>query len=476
MEKKTVRVWFCSPDEAFAEKIISALGEDFEVRRTSEFTLRRDPELEDWWDVILVDLHAAEITSQADLAPRFLQEISQFDLAPPAIVILPSDELALSRKLLAKGAFDVLASPPIMTELRFILKRAHRFRQMEREAHRLRAQERIPERFHELIGASESMQQVFALGQKIAPCDVSVFITGETGTGKELLARAIHRLSGRASQPFVAFSCANLPETLVEDELFGHEKGAFTGALQARRGRLEMADGGTLFLDEIGDLGLALQPKLLRVLQERTFERLGSNSQHSVNLRLICATHQDLEKMVQQGKFREDLYYRLNVVQLHLPPLRERKDDILLLAQHLLDRFAKHFGKEPRRFSHAALQALEEYVWPGNVRELENVVQRAVVLAEGTRIEICHLPATLRDGFDSAPLGSSYEGEVREFKRRLILRTLHQCGWSKTETARTLGVARNYLYRLINQFQIQEDAEEAPQDLPEPRLPTDRMM
>jgi transcriptional regulator with GAF, ATPase, and Fis domain len=298
------------------------------------------------------------------------------------------------------------------------------------------------------------MQELFSLAQKIASCDVSVLITGETGTGKELLARAIHHMSTRSAHPMVAFSCANLPESLVEDELFGHEKGAFTGALTLRRGRVEVADRSTLFLDEVGDLGLGLQPKLLRILQERSFERLGSNNTVSVDIRLICATNRNLSELVQQEKFREDLYYRLNVVEMHLPPLRERRDDIQLLVQHFLANATEQFKKKAKRFSPPALHALEEYAWPGNVRELSNIVQRAVVLSDGPTVELCHLPANMRDG-DIPQVSRSYEKEVREFKRRLVLRTLRECGWRKAESARRLGVARGYLHRLITQLGIE---------------------
>jgi Nif-specific regulatory protein len=258
----------------------------------------------------------------------------------------------------------------------------------------------------------------------------------------------------------VAFSCANLPETLIEDELFGHEKGAFTGAVANRRGRIETADQGTLFLDEIGDLSLGLQPKLLRVLQQRSFERLGGNSTVNVNIRLICATNRQLSEMVQQGKFREDLYYRLNVVQMHLPSLRERRDDVPLLAQHFLQTFAKQFNKKVTRYSQPALHALEEYSWPGNVRELENAVQRAVVLSEGQTVDVWHLPSVIRSRSEEVTCNSSYEEEVRQFKRRLLIRTLRECGWRKAESARSLGVARGYLHRLINQLDIHPTEEE----------------
>ena len=461
MEKDTVRVWFCSPDAGFSQAIVRALGPGFEIQRTEDFTLAKGSGLENWWDVALLDLRTAGNGNAMDPGLRLLEELRQVDLPPPVVVMLAVDDNVLAKKVLENGAYDVLGSPPDMVEVRLILRRAHRFRQTEKELHELRSQELVAGRLYELIGPSEVMQQVFALAQKIAPCDVSVLITGETGTGKELLARAMHRMSLRAAQPFVAFSCANLPETLVEDELFGHEKGAFTGALTMRRGRLEMADRGTLFLDEVGDLGIGLQPKLLRVLQERTFERLGGNTPVAVNLRLVCATNRNVAEMVQQGKFREDLYYRLNVVQIHLPALRERRDDIPCLAYHFLQRFAQQFGKKSKRFSRLALQALEEYDWPGNVRELENVIQRAVVLAEGPTIEVWNLPAMFGKGFEQKRVAHSYEEEVREFKRRLILRTLRECGWRKSETARTLGMARNYLHRLINQLQIRPEIEAA---------------
>ena len=295
------------------------------------------------------------------------------------------------------------------------------------------------------------------MARKVAPCDVNVLITGETGTGKSMLGRALHRLSRRHVGPFVAFSCANLPEHLVEDELFGHEKGAFTGAMMLRRGRFEVADGGTLFLDEVGDLPLGLQAKLLRVIQDRTFERLGSNTPQTSDVRLICATHRNLEEMVERGEFREDLYYRLNVIQLHLPPLRERSGGIVMLAHHLLQLVSKELGKKVTHFSRQAIEAVDEYNWPGNVRELENIVRRAVVLAEGPIIEVWNLPERLRTGFDDRPEGRSYEEELRDFKRRLVIRTLQKCNGNKAETARVLGLARGYLHRLIHELKIQSE-------------------
>jgi DNA-binding NtrC family response regulator len=417
--------------------------------------------LNDWCDVAVLDLRSVSTQGNCENGLRFLDEIVKIPNHPPAVVLCDADNRELLLEAVARGAYDSVTDLPSMAELRLILRRAYNFGSAERELERLRANARGTGRLHELLGTSQAMQEVFALAQKIAPCDVSLLITGETGTGKELLARAIHRMSSRSARQMVAFSCANLPETLIEDELFGHERGAFTGAMTMRRGRVETADQGTLFLDEIGDLGLNLQPKLLRVLQERKFERLGGNATVDVNIRLICATNRNLSEMVQQGKFRDDLYYRLNVVQLHLPPLRERREDIPLLVQYFLETCAHQFNKKAKRFSPAAMHALEEYGWPGNVRELLNAVQRAVVLSEGPTVDIRHLPAGLRNECEGPVLARSYEEEVREFKKRLVLRTLRECGWSKTETARVLGVARAYLHRLINQLGI-EETEEAP--------------
>jgi len=358
-----------------------------------------------------------------------------------------------------------------MVELRLVLRRAYRSRQVEKELLRLRSQQASTGPFDDFVVSTGAMQKVFAVAQKVAPCDVSVLITGETGTGKDMLARAIHQLSPRATGPFVAFSCSNLPETLIEDELFGHEKGAFTGATGARCGRFEAAHQGSLFLDEIGDLALGLQAKLLRVLQQRSFERLGSNSSVSVNIRLLCATHRNLGEMVEQGKFRSDLFYRLNVVEIHIPPLRERRDGIAALGHHFLMRFAKQFEKSVRRFSPLALRTLEEYGWPGNVRELENAVQRAVVMADGPTVELWHLPKALCNGREPQEEECSYERELREFKRRLILRVLWDCDGSKSEAARRLGIARAYLHRLISQLDIEEDSVEGVADGPKARTP-----
>jgi DNA-binding NtrC family response regulator len=456
-----INIGFVSQDLGLANAIVRALGSSFSTRIIGGFQLNEMADHQAWCDVVLLDLRAANTEGDPENAFRLMDAICQSASYPPMIALCDMENRRLPVRVMERGGYDSVGNPPNIVELRLILQRAHKFHAAEKEVERLRAATLGNGKLHELLGTSPAMQEMFALVQKIAPCDVNVLITGETGTGKELLARAIHQLSGRSTRPLVAFSCVNLPETLIEDELFGHDKGAFTGAIVARRGRLETAEGGTLFLDEIGDLGLGLQPKLLRVLQEHSFERLGSSTPINLNVRLVCATNRNLEEMVQKGTFREDLYYRLNVMHMHLPPLRERREDIPLLAQHFLHISAAQFGKKATRFSQAAVRILEEYDWPGNVRELENATQRAVVLSDGPTLDSWHLPPSISARPESASFNGVYEDEVRQFKKRLLMRTLHECGWRKAESARVLGVARGYLHRLINQLEIREPDEAA---------------
>jgi DNA-binding NtrC family response regulator len=467
-----IRTLLLTGDFGFGQALARALGEGFNVETSEGSEPASLENVKVPWEVVLLDFEGAGNDVEAEL--ELLRRIHRIELPPPVVVIRANGEPGLTTKLIENGVYDTLAGPPDMTELRLILRRALKFHRAEQELHQLRSNLAGVKGLDKLVGNSERMQQVFALARRIAPCDVNALITGETGTGKELLARAIHNLSGRAGGPFVAFSCANLPESLVEDELFGHEKGAFTGALGLRRGCFETANGGTIFLDEVGDLGLGLQPKLLRVLQERVFSRLGTNALVSANVRLVCATHQNLEEMVAQGKFREDLYYRLNVVQLTLPALRDRREDIPLLAYHFLRQFALQYGKKVSRFAPRVLLALEDHTWPGNVRELENVIQRAVVLADGPTIQMWHLPASFHTSLQPSQVLRSYEEEVRDFKRRLILRVLRECGWQKAATARTLGLARPYLHRLISQLQIREEDEVQQLESLEQLTPTGR--
>ncbi len=455
-ENETIRVCFWTPEPDFGEVVGRALGEGFELL-FGDCGKVAGPGGEPGYDCVLLDLRDLAAGAEGEDGEEQFERFRRTDYSPPIIVMAGDEDPALTRRLVDAGAYDVLASPPNIQELRWVLRRAHRLHRVEMELLRLRTEQASPHRLDELVGYTENMQEVFAMARKVASCDVNVLITGETGTGKSVLGRALHRLSPRSGGPFIAFSCANLPEHLVEDELFGHEKGAFTGALMLRRGRFEAADGGTLFLDEVGDLPLGLQSKLLRVLNDRSFERLGSNTPLTVDVRLVCATHRNLEQMVANGEFREDLYYRLNVIQLHLPPLRERGGGIVMLAHHLLRIINQEFGRKVVRFSRQAIEAMDEYAWPGNVRELENTIQRAVVLAEGSTIEAWHLPLKMREGAAEAPGARSYDDELREFKRRLVIRTLQRCNGNKAETARVLGLARGYLHRLIHDLKIHSE-------------------
>jgi len=459
MQEQTIRVCLLGKEFGLADAIARALDSGFETRHRSDLDINQWSDWQEWCDVVVLDIRSGGTGTNLTAGIQLMEKIQQSPSRPPMVVFCDENSSAFATSMMEHGACDTITDGLSIAELRQILRRAHKTATANKELETLRAAARNSGRMHHLLGTSPVMQELFAFAQTIAPCDVNVLITGETGTGKELLAKAIHQMSARAARPMVAFSCTNLPETLIDDELFGHEKGAFTGALANRRGRLEAADQGTLFLDEIGDLSLGLQPKLLRVLQERSFERLGSNATVNVNVRLITATNRNLAEMVQRREFREDLYYRLNVVQLHLPPLRDRRDDIHLLAQHFLQISAHQFNKRVKKFSKAALHALDEYAWPGNVRELENVVQRAAVICDGQAVELWHLPTSVRGTGETLSFDQSYEQEVRQFKRRLILRTLRQTGWNKTESARTLGVARGYLHRLMNQLEIRESEE-----------------
>jgi transcriptional regulator with PAS, ATPase and Fis domain len=298
------------------------------------------------------------------------------------------------------------------------------------------------------------MERVNDTIRKVASVFTTVLITGESGTGKEVVANAIHHLSPRATKPFVAFSVCSFPDSLIEDELFGHERGAFTGAGQARRGRFEEANGGTIFIDEIGDLALPLQTKLLRVLQERTVERLGSNLRRPVDVRVICATNRNLDQMVRQGTFREDLFFRISVVKIAMPPLRERAGDVPVLADYFLRMFVKLHKKQQRSMSPGFVGALERYSWPGNVRELQNVIERSVVLANGSELlSVNDLPPELRDlGFsDDLPRGNFSEA-IRTFKRELVRSALAMHKGNKLRAARELGISRCYLHRLLKEL------------------------
>ena len=296
------------------------------------------------------------------------------------------------------------------------------------------------------------MQVIYKLIEDIAPTDATVLVQGESGTGKELVARAIHQKSPRKNEPMVVINCSAYPATLLESELFGHEKGAFTGAIRQKLGRFEKAHKGTVFLDEIGEIPLSAQIKLLRVLQTHKFERLGGEQTLSVDVRIIAATHRDLLKEVKTGHFREDLYYRLNVIPIQLPPLNQRRNDIPLLANHFLGRFAADQSKEIEEFSPEVMRLFLDYPWPGNVRELENSIEHAVVLAKETQIKATHLPKALQTPITGTPTQSP--PTMEEHEKELLQQVLEKCSWNKKQTAERLGISRNTLYVKLKKYKI----------------------
>ncbi len=367
------------------------------------------------------------------------------------IVITGHGTIARAVEAMKKGAYDFVSKPVDVRHLEIVLGKALE-RQALRDANALLSSE-IGDRYAAIVGDSSQMRDVLDVARRAAPSGATVLLLGESGTGKEVIARAVHRWSRRGDQPFVVVNCVALSEELLESELFGHEKGAFTGAHQQKRGKLEVAHGGTVFLDEIGDVRPALQAKLLRVLQDQTFERVGGTRPIRTDVRFVAATNRDLRTAVRDGLFRLDLFYRLNVVSLTLPPLRERAGDVPALVQHFLERYRRELKRDLRGIEPEALAALRRYAWPGNVRELENVIERAVVLADGPDITPRDLPAEIRDAGLTAGMSPetarTYHAAVEEFKRGLIASTLRRTSGNRTRAARLLGLQRTYLARLI---------------------------
>ncbi len=384
-----------------------------------------------------------------------LEELRRQPSAPPVLIMTAYGSSEAAIQAMALGAFDYLAKPINFEELRIQLERAIESRRRAAELELYRSEERAS-RQSEMIGDSAAMQRLYKLIGQVAPTDSTVLIIGESGTGKELIAEAIHRYSPRAAGRMVKVNCAAIPETLLEAEMFGYERGAFTGALERRIGKFEFASGGTIFLDEVGDLSPSTQAKLLRVLQDRVIERLGSNLSISVDVRVIAATNRDLGEEVRRGRFREDLYYRLSVVVLRAPPLRERREDIPALAQYLLRRTAARLKLPAPGISPEALEWLRAQPWPGNVRELEHCLERALVLSRGAVLTRQHLeagvPETVADPFDAVPLEEGLHGAVERLERRLIQRALAEAGGNRSRAAELLKINRRLLYEKMRRY------------------------
>jgi DNA-binding NtrC family response regulator len=375
----------------------------------------------------------------------------------PVIMLTGTKSVKTAVDAMKFGAADYLSKPFDVEELRLIVERALTNQELQREVKQLRAQVVQRYAFHNLIGKSPSMQGIYSKIEQVADSRTTVLITGESGTGKELVAKALHYNSSRRERPFVALNCAALPETLIESELFGHEKGSFTDATARRVGQFELAHTGTLFLDEIGDLSAMTQAKLLRVLQEREFTRVGGVQSIKVDVRILTATNKNLEELVRKGQFREDLYYRVNVIALYLPPLRERGEDVPLLAKHFLAKRIEEDNRPPQEFSKDAVDLLSRYPWPGNVREMENIIEQAFIWSKGSDIITPeHLPIILKEDSRSSSLRDdtlagrlSLEKAVMEFEREIILDALKRTNYIQTHAANILGISRRMLkYRM----------------------------
>ena len=377
---------------------------------------------------------------------------------PPICILMTaygSEELAVDA--MKRGADDYIAKGRLqIDELEMRIARALKQQNLEVENVSLRQQLDAKFGMENIIGQSPAMTEIFEIIQQVAPTRATVLVLGESGTGKELVARAVHQLSPRAKQPFVAVHCASLAPTLLESELFGHEKGAFTGAYERRVGRFEQAQGGTLFLDEIGEIDATIQVKLLRFLGERTFERVGSNKTLTADVRLVAATNKNLEELVKAGKFREDLFFRLRVVEIELPPLRTRTDDVPLLAQAFLREYARENGKAVNDFTADALEAMINYSWPGNVRELRTAIEHAVVLSRGERISLRDLPAAVRGAAaGDTKLLPGNTVTVKDAEKQLIQRALKETDGNRTHAARKIGMSRRTFHRKLHEYHLE---------------------
>jgi two-component system NtrC family response regulator len=446
-------------DEEIRTQMRWALAADYEVFQAGDRAAALELFRAEQPFVVLLDLGLPPHPAKPDEGLAALAELSASDGLVKIIVISGQGEKEVALRAVGSGAFDFLCKPVEMDELKMLLKRSFHVATLEREYRQM--QHLLQEdSFEGMLGTSAPMQAVFSTIRKVSTTDVPVLLLGESGTGKEMAALAIHRRSARKDGPFVAINCSAIPESLLESELFGHEKGAFTGAHAQRKGRIESATGGTLFLDEIGEIPLALQVKLLRFLQEQRIERVGGRQEIQIDVRVIAATNADLKKGMQAGTFREDLFYRLSVVQISLPPLRDRQEDVRVLGQIFLQRFGAANNKTGLAFGQEAVQAMRRHPWPGNVRELENRVKRAVIMAEGKRLQPQDLE--LEPPAGSAPIQTLKEAR-ENLERELVQKALRNHGGKIAPAAAELGISRPTMYELMDKLGIvREEKHSAP--------------
>ena len=451
-----VTIGLYSEDRTLHALLSSALGKEFRVLLGATDDAMDDLIAAGECEVMILDLYSRRGSQQERIVSA--QRLIASSL--PAIIMADDSLRSTGFELVRCGAFGYCRRPPSVRDLKALLTRACETTSLKRQL--TSAQTRMEDggSCDRIIGSSPQMQRVYQLVQSVTNLNAAVLVTGESGTGKELIARAIHNLGARSNKPFVAVSCGAIPETLIEAELFGHEKGAFTGTVGAREGYFEQAADGTLFLDEIGDLSLFTQVKLLRVLQQMEFNRLGSNKLIPLRARLIFATHQDLAKLVAEVKFRQDLYYRINVMRIEAPALQDRPEDIPAIASHFMRHYARVFQKPMDGIEPVALETMQSYAWPGNVRELENVIQRAIILAPGKMVRCQDLNLNLQGAepageFDDVVNIGDYQGEssfeqqIQDYKVRLATAAVRENNGNKTVAARRLGISRAYLHRLL---------------------------
>lgn len=407
----------------------------------------------EFYDLILMDVRMTELDGI-----EAMQEIKKISPAIPIIIMTAYASVKTAVDALKSGAYDYLTKPLDIEELKILVHKALDHYRLREENIVLR--ERLADRFDfsRIIGKSKPMKDLFETLAMIAPSDATVLLYGESGTGKEIVANALHENSPRARKPFIKVSCAALPETLLESELFGHERGAFTGAIGRKEGRFQLANGGTIFLDEVSEMSPTTQVKLLRVLQEREFEPLGSTKTIRVDIRIIAATNKNLEEEVKEGNFREDLFYRLNVVPIELPPLRRRKEDVPLLAKHFLNIYCEKTETPIKGFLPKTMDLMIRYDWPGNIRELENAIERAVLLCRGKYISPQDLPHPVQgaDGEDLSRVAVPSGMTLKEVEREVILQALEGAEGNRTQTARILGISRKTLQNKLKEYGIQE--------------------
>ena len=448
-----VRIALHSEDRTLLPLLSSSLGKDFQIALATDENEVNRMASSAACDVIILDLNTKPDLIQEQLA-RFQRIL---ECRVPSIVMADDVSRSAALNLVKLGAYSYCRRPPSIRDLKTQLLRAHEHFSLKQELYTVQQQLEAANSCDRLSGSSPQMRRVYDLVRSVTNINASVLVTGESGTGKELIARAIHNLGTRANRPFVAVCCGAIPETLIEAELFGHDKGAFTGTTGSRVGYLEQAGDGTLLLDEIGELSLSTQVKLLRVLQQREFSRLGCNRLIPLRARLIFATHRDLEDMVAQGTFRQDLYYRINVMRIDAPSLREHSDDIPLIATHFLRQYSEMYQKPVNIIQHGAMALLQDYSWPGNVRELENVIQRAIILSPGNTITADCLPLNLQEvevpgdvvSIEDYQPSGSFEQLIRNYKIQLATTAVQENHGNKTLAARSLHISRAYLHRLL---------------------------